>query len=151
MTKESNRSGFSTIFIVFAFLIGGLLGFFLNVIFKNVNVDAGRNTFEVKEVAKNTLQNKAIKGFILNVQGKIAVINGKTIIVEEGGDQITLLTDDRTQIARNVAASKEASASGASYRQEVLSISDLKIGNDVGASVQSNPAGSLIATDITVL
>lgn len=106
---------------------------------------------EVKEITRDTLKNKTIGGFILNVRGTVKSVSGNTLNLEKGGDEISILVDGNTQIARYVQTNKEATGSGATYRQENLKLTDINQGSNIVASVKSGSDGSLVASDITVL
>ncbi len=105
------------------------------------------------EGAESVTANKVVKHISQSVSGTVKSISGQTMVLEEDGDTLSIKVAADATIVKVTLPSPTAppeETEEAPTREEI-SLAQIKVGDKVDALLASQPDGSFLANDVTVL
>ena len=113
---------------------------------------AGEETTTASAVGSITA-NKVVKHISKSVSGAVKSVSGQTIVLEEDGDTLNVEVAPEANITKVTLPSPTAlpEESDTSPARVKISLAQIKVGDKVDALLVSQPDGSFLANDVTVL
>ena len=99
--------------------------------------------------------NKVVKFISKSVSGKVKSVSGDELTLEEDGDSLTFRVSPEARITRVVIPSPtalpEEAGNDTPPEPETIKLGNIAVGEQVDATLTSQPDGSFVATEVTVL
>lgn len=97
--------------------------------------------------------NKVVKHISKSVSGTVKSVSGQTIVLEEDGDTLSIEVTPEATITKVTLPSPTAlpEESGTAPTRAKISLAQVRVGDKVDALLVSQPDGSFLANDVTVL
>ena len=105
------------------------------------------------EKAESVTANKVVKHISKSVSGAVKSVSGQTIVLEEDGDTLSVEVASDATITKVTLPSPTALPEelGTAPTREKISLVQIKVGDKVDALLVSQPDGSFLANEVTVL
>lgn len=99
------------------------------------------------DIPKTTPENKVAWGLFLSAAGKVTKVEGQEMTLEQEGDTLAFKVDEEAVITQVTLPGEAVSPE---VEQKEISLNEIKVGDEVTATLEIQSDGSRLARSVTV-